>query len=398
MSQSNTSKVIVKRGRVKPFFGRHPWVLDSAVERVEGSPADGDIVDLVTHEGVWIARGLFNSQSRIRVRLWTWDQDQSIDHALLRARVASAVAMRRQIGYDDPAGAARLVYSEADGLSGLIVDRFADRLVVQVGSLAIAQRLDPILEALVEQVAPRGVLVRTDRATATSEGLSLDPEWRVGEAPAAPIEVDEHKLTYQVDLAAGQKTGFYLDQRENRRVAALHARGRRVLDMFCYSGGFSLNAARAGAAEVTGIDSSEPAIAAARRAATQNGLANATFEVGDALPTLDCLAARGERFGMVVLDPPKFAKNRTQVEHALRAYTHINRRGLELLEPGGVLITCSCSGSVSREDFRHVVSAASCQSGRQVQILEERGASPDHPISATCLETDYLKCLVCRVE
>ncbi|QDU88686.1 Ribosomal RNA large subunit methyltransferase I [Pirellulimonas nuda] len=391
------AQVYVKRGRVKPFFGRHPWVLDTAVERVEGGPSDGDAVDLLTHEGGWIARGVYNAQSRIRVRLWTWQEDQPIDDALLRARIATAIEMRQQIGYDAAAGAARVVYSEADGLSGLVVDRFADRLVVQVGSLAIAQRLEPILEELAIRLAPRGILVRPDRSTADSEGISLEPEWRRGEPPTEPVAVVENGLTYRIDLAAGQKTGFYLDQRENRRCAAAFARGRRVLDLFCYTGGFALNAARAGAAEVVGIDSSAPAIAAAQTAAAENGLANARFELGDGLPTLDSLAARGERFGMVVLDPPKFAKSRKQVPHALKAYAHINRRGLELLEPGGILVTCSCSGSVSREDLRHVLSAASCQAGRPVQILEERGASPDHPVIATCLETDYLKCFVCRV-
>lgn len=390
-------RVTLKQGRAKPFFFRHPWVLESAVARVEGDPADGDAVDLVSHEGAWVARGYFNSASRIRVRLFTWDADEALADELLARRVEDALAMRRQIGYDDPAGAARLVYGDADGLSGLIVDRFADVLTVQVNALAIGRRLEACLEPLRRLLSPRAVYLRCDPHVAAQEGLTLESGWLDGREPDGPVEFTEHGLTHRVDPTAGQKTGFYLDQRENRAAAARLLAGRRVLDVFCYTGAFALNAARGGAADVLGIDSSQRAVDAATEGAARNGLTGARFEVADALPTLDRLVARGERFGGVVLDPPKFAKSRGQVDAALRAYLHVNRRGLELLEPGGVLVTCSCSGAVSRDDFRSVLATAAVQARRPVQLLEERGASPDHPVSVTCLETDYLKCLVARV-
>jgi 23S rRNA (cytosine1962-C5)-methyltransferase len=210
--------------------------------------------------------------------------------------------------------------------------------------------------------------------------------------------VADRGLRYQVDLAEGQKTGFYLDQRENRRAAAGCFRGRRVLDMFCYSGGFSLAAAAWGAArECLGVDSSPKAIEGARANAALNGLANVTFQTGDAFAVLESLVAAGKRYGGVVLDPPKFARARRALDDALRAYHWLNRLGMSLVEPGGILVSCSCSGLVTREDFRHVILGAAQQTGRQVQLLEQRGASPDHPVALGCPESEYLKCFICRV-
>lgn len=389
--------VTLKRGKARPFFGRHPWVLSSAVARVEPGVEAGQVVDLVSHEGQWIAHGLFNPNSNIRVRLYSWTRGQAFDASLLKHHIDRAVELRQGLGYDDPQGATRVVFSDSDGLSGLVVDRFGEYLSVQIGSLAIQQRLEPIINALESALSPRGIYLRADPATAPLEGIEIEPGWVHGAAPAGPIDVIEHGIRYAVDPAGGQKTGLFLDQRVNRRVAASHARGRRVLDVYCYYGGFAFNALKGGASSVEGIDSSAAAIERARETAERNGLPSAAFTVADAMPTLDRLVAHGERYGMVVLDPPKFARGRGQVDSALRAYQHLNRRAMELLEPGGILVTCCCSGSVSREDFRFALSAATAATERTVQILEERGASPDHPVSATCLETDYLKCLICRV-
>jgi 23S rRNA (cytosine1962-C5)-methyltransferase len=394
-----TATVLLKPKRARPFFGRHPWVLDSAVLRVEGSPADGAVVDLATHDGTFVARGLWNAASRLRVRLYAFDPAVKLDDALWRARLEAAVALRRTLGLDDRAGAARLVNSEGDDLSGLIVDRYGDFLAVQVTALAMAQRLESIADQLVDIVGPRGILLRgAERGLSKLEGLQLPDRVIRGAAPSGPIFVAEHGLKFGVDLTEGQKTGYYLDQRDNRHAAARYARGRRVLDMFCYSGGFAVAAAVAGGARsVLAVDSSAKAAALAKANADLNGAANVTVETADAFEKLDALRAAGERFGMVVLDPPKFARSRAALDDALRAYHRINRVAIDMLEPGGVLVTCSCSGSVSREDFLQMLGGVAQRARRPLQILECRGAAPDHPVSASCLEGEYLKCVIARV-
>ena len=394
-----TATVILKPKRARPFFGRHPWVLDSAVQRVDGSPADGDVVDLATHDGTFVARGLWNAASRLRVRLYAFDPAVRLDDALWRARLEAAVGLRRTLGLDDRAGAARLVNSEGDDLSGLIVDRYGDYLAVQVTALAMARRLESLADMLVATVAPRGILLRgAERGLAKLEGLQLPDRVLRGTGPTGPIFVVEQGLKFGVDLAEGQKTGYYLDQRDTRHAAARYARGRRVLDMFCYSGGFAVACAVAGGARsVLAVDSSAKAATLARANADLNGAANVTIEAADAFEKLDALRSAGERFGMVVLDPPKFASSRAALDDALRAYHRINRVAVDLLEPGGILVTCSCSGSVAREAFLEMLGGVAQRSGRGLQILESRGAAPDHPVSASCLEGEYLKCVIARV-
>jgi 23S rRNA (cytosine1962-C5)-methyltransferase len=391
--------VILKPKRARPFFGRHPWVLDAAVARVEGSPADGDVVDLATHEGKFVARGLWNSASRLRVRLYSFSAAVPLDDALWRGRLETAVALRQSLGLDARDGAARLVNSEGDDLSGLVVDRYGDYLAVQVTALAMARRLDTLAAALMDLVAPRGILLRgADRGLAKLEGLHLPDRLLCGTAAEGPIFVRENGLTFGVDLTEGQKTGYYLDQRDNRQAAARYARGRRVLDMFCYSGGFAVACAVGGGARsVLAVDGSSRATALAKANADMNGAANVTVETADAFEKLDALRGAGERFGMVILDPPKFARSRATAEDALRAYHRINRVGVDLLEPGGILVTCSCSGSVSRDAFLEMLGGVAQRAGRPLQFLECRGAGPDHPVSASCLEGEYLKCVIVRV-
>ena len=394
----NHPRIILKPRKARPFFGRHPWVLDSAVDRIEGAPADGDVVDLFSDQERFIARGIFNGRGRIHVRLYTWDEAEPLDDAFWRRRLEAACALRDTLGYNQTDGAARLVFSEGDGLSGLIVDRYGEYLVVQVTALAVAMRLPQIVPMLVELVRPQGILLRTERDIVKAEGLEIEPGLSWGRMPDGPVEIVDHGLRYEVDLAAGQKTGLYLDQRENRAAAAGYMRNRRVLDMFCYTGGFSLAAALLGkGSEVQGFDSSRRAVVQARASAERNGAANMRFECGDAFETLHALKTAGERFDGVILDPPKFAKNRAAVDDALRAYARLNRMALDVLAPGGILVTCSCSGHVTRDDFFFMLVQVAQQSGREIQVLEQRGASADHPVSVTCPETEYLKCFICRV-
>ncbi|MDX1945897.1 MAG: class I SAM-dependent rRNA methyltransferase [Pirellulaceae bacterium] len=407
----SVARVVLRAKKALPFFGRHPWVRDSAVHRIEPLTIasehlfdpDGQVVDLVTDKCKFIARGFYNSKSRIRVRLYTWSQDEALDEAFFRRKIAAAIELRRQIGYEPadetrPASATRLIFSESDGLSGLVVDRYGDYLVVQITSLAIAERLEMIVGVLQELLSPRAIVLRTEKSMAQIEGVEFTEGKTWGELPEGTLEIREHGLSYQIDLHEGQKTGFYLDQRENRRAVAGYLRGRRVLDMFCYTGGFAMCAAAlGGATEVLGVDSSKKAIAQARANVERNNLRNVGFDIGDGFQTLDALISQGAKFDAVILDPPKFARNRSGLNGALMAYHRLNRTAVELLSPGGILVTCSCSGSVSREDFSLMLSGVAQKTGRDIQVLEERGAAADHPVSVTCLETAYLKCLVCRV-
>lgn len=395
----NQPKVILQPRKARPFFGRHPWVLDSAIDRMEGEPDDGDVVDLYTHEGEFIARGLYNGASRIRVRLYSWQQDEALDESFWRRRIETALRLRQMLGYRQPEGAERLVFSEADGLSGLIVDRYRDHLAVEFTALGMLRRQELLLRLLGELVRPRGIVLRSERGAARGEGAtpSQGPCW--GQPPEGPIFITEHGIRYGVDICEGQKTGFFLDQRENRLAAAHYMCGRRVLDVCCYSGAFALTCAlRGNAREVLAIDTSARAIALARANAELNGVANVRFEIANAFAYLPELAAAGERFDALILDPPKFAQRRESLETALRAYYQLNRMAVDLLQPDGVLVTCSCSGYVSREDFLHVLAEVAQRSSRNIQVLEQRGAAPDHPTSASCLESEYLKCFICRIE
>jgi 23S rRNA (cytosine1962-C5)-methyltransferase len=392
------TQVILKHQKARPLYARHPWVLDSAIERIEGEPANGDVVDLISDKGKFIARGLWNGNSRIRVRLYTWDHAQPLDETFWLRSLENAVQFRRQLGYDDPRGAARLVFSEGDGISGLIVDRYADYLAVQVNALAMAVRLPIIVPMLMELTGARGAMLRTERGINRAEGIELRDGPYLGQAPEGPLEIVENGLLYSVDPAEGQKTGYYLDQRENRKIAAGYLRGRRVLDMFCYSGGFSLAAsALGGSKEIVAVDSSQKALALAEANARLNGVSNIRFQCGEGFETLEALAASGERFDAVILDPPKFARSRRSVQEALQAYHWLNRLAIGVLEPGGILVTCSCSGHVTRDDFLYMLVGVARQTHRDIQILESRGASPDHPVLASCLDSEYLKCFICRV-
>jgi 23S rRNA (cytosine1962-C5)-methyltransferase len=391
-------RVVLLPRRARPFFARHPWVFAGSIARVVGDPEPGAEVRVESHEGQFVARGLFNPRSAIRVRLYRWD-DVPLDDDYWRARIEAAWRLRAgTLGLDSPDGACRVVFSEADGLSGLTVDRFGQWLVVQITSLALDLRRDSIVPMLLAITGCSGATIRNDRSLAAQEGLPVAGIATVGDVPTGPIEIVEHEIRYPIDLRGGQKTGFYLDQRTNRRAVAAYARGQRVLDLCCYTGGFALNTLKhGGAAHALGFDSSAPAIEAARRTAVANGLGAARFEVADVFETLDRLRGAGQRFGLVVCDPPRFARSASSLEEALRAYLRLNRAAVEVLAPGGILATCSCSGHVDRATFAQMLGQAAELSGRPIQILEARGQAADHPISASCLETEYLKCFICRV-
>jgi 23S rRNA (cytosine1962-C5)-methyltransferase len=391
-------RVVLLPRRARPFYGRHPWVFAGAIADVAGNPADGDAVDLYSHAGNFVARGLYNRQSKIRVRLYSWSPDVPLDDAFFRGRLDAAARLRGEVlGLDRPGHACRLVFSEGDFLSGLAIDRYADWFVVQFTALGMARRRDLIADWLTERYRPRGIYLRTERGIGKLEGLELQDGPLRGAVPEGPITIEENGLRFLVQLAEGQKTGFYLDQRDNHRAVAELAAGRRVLDAFCYTGGFGLYAARARAREVLGVDVSEPALTLARTNAAANGLTNLSFERGDVFDRLDALVAAGERFGLVVLDPPKFARARHAVEEALRGYRRLQTQALRLLEPDGILVTCCCSGLIDMTMLEDLLAQLASETNREIQILQRRGQAPDHPVAVTCPESSYLKCLICRV-
>jgi 23S rRNA (cytosine1962-C5)-methyltransferase len=291
----------------------------------------------------------------------------------------------------------RMCFSESDYLSGLIVDRYGDWLTVQFTALGLAQRRPMLGEILRERLSPRGIYLRTEKGIGRLEGVELQDELLWGEPPPPDLSIVENGLRLFVNLAEGQKTGYYLDQRDNRVAVARLCRGKRVLDAFCYSGGFGLHAAKAGAAEVLGVDASETALQLARLNAQVNSLKGITFVHADVFHHLAELVERGEKFGVVVLDPPKFARNRAAVPEAIKGYRRLHQLALKLLERDGILVSCCCTGLISMPELEELLGQVAVDARRDLQILERRGAAADHPVAVTCPETGYLKCLISRV-
>jgi 23S rRNA (cytosine1962-C5)-methyltransferase len=394
-----TARIVLQPRRAKPFYARHPWVFPGAIAEIEGKPTDGGPVEVYSHGGAFIAHGLYNAQSRLRVRLYSWDFDQPIDETFFRHRLEQAIRLRRDVlKLSGPGLGCRLVFSESDGLSGLTVDQYDQYLVVQFTSLGLAQRREQIVNLLSELTQPRGIYLRTERGIGEQEGLELQdgPIW--GNVPAEPISIREGDVTFLINLAEGQKTGFYLDQRDNHQAVAKYAPGHRVLDAFSYTGGFGLHCARAGASAVTCVDGSEAAVVLGARNADANGVADRiTFTRADVFKYLEQAVQNSERYGLVILDPPKFARNQAAVETALRGYRRLQALALQLLDAEGIMVLCCCSGLIKLTELEEITAQVATEAKRPLQILERHGQPPDHPVALACPETSYLKCVIYRV-
>ncbi len=385
MKNAEPRAVVKDRGAAR---SGHPWIYRSDVAGASG--VAGDVVSVFDRRGKFLGRAFYNPRSEITLRI-AERGDAPIDERWFRDRLEKALAYRDSLEID--ADAYRLVHAEADGVPGLVVDRYGDYLVLQVGSAALERRLDQIVSTLGEVLAPAGILLRGDSAARKREGLDTGVRLLSGEVPEGVV-VREGRVHYRADLWKGQKTGGFLDQRENHLAAGRHAAGR-VLDVFSFAGGFALHAARR-AATVEAVDASAPALEAVRANAELNGFTNITFSRANAFDLLRERSDAGERYDTVILDPPAFAKTKRDLPRARRAYKEINLRAMKLLGPGGILITCSCSYHLSRELFEHTLRSAAADAGGKVRVREWRGQAADHPEILTIPETRYLKCAVLR--
>jgi 23S rRNA (cytosine1962-C5)-methyltransferase len=392
--------VVLKRNRAKPVLQRHPWVFSGAIQRVEGEVADGDVVEVRDAGGNWLARGTLNRRSQIVVRLLTWRQDEPVDLAFWRRRLEQAIAARQALADDLTTTACRLVHAESDYLPGLIVDRYGEWLVVQFLTLGVERWKELLVDLLVTLVdGVRGVYERSDVDVRAKEGLPqrTGPLW--GEEPPELVEVLENGHRFLVDVRQGHKTGFYLDQRENRARLPAFCDGAEVLDVFAYTGGFGVYAMGGGASQVTLVESSAPALDLARRNLALNGLdrRGAEYVEGDVFSVLRGYRAQGRLFDVAVLDPPKFAHSERDVERAARAYKDVNLLAFRLLRPGGVVFTFSCSGAVSADLFQKIVFGAAVDAERDAQIVGYLAQGADHPVALTFPQGAYLKGLICRL-
>ena len=384
----------LKDGKERSLLRRHPWVFDSAIAKGGGDP--GETVRVESHAGQFLGWASFSPSSRIRARIWSFDETQRIDAAFIEARIAQAVAARQW--FDIQSDGVRLVHGESDGLPGLIVDRYADTLVAQFTSCGTERFKDVIADALLKITGLTRLYERSDANVRSLEGLSEVTGWLRGDGPTE-ITIREHDWQLTLDVATGHKTGFYLDQRDSRHRFAQHTRHRqfdKVLNCYCYTGGFTVAALAGGAGHVTSIDSSGPALDRARAHVRLNGFdeSRATFMDADVNASLRAFIEAGETFDAIVLDPPKFAPTAAHAERAARAYKDINRLAFKLLEPGGVLFTYSCSGGISADLFHKIVASAGTDAGVDGYISERMQGAPDHPMTLTFPEGEYLKGLV----
>lgn len=393
-----TIRCILKPGKEKPLEGFHPWIFSGAIDEIDDSYKPGDLVKVFSSQNRFLGIGYLNPRSQIAVRMFTFE-DISIDQGFFEKRIRNAIALRERfvLSLVNPdTNACRLIHAEGDFLPGLIVDRYGDYLVVQILTAGMERWRDMIVGVLEKELSPRGIFEKNDSEWREWEGLEKRIGSLTGQAPPDFVEIRENGLDFIVDIHRGQKTGFFLDQRDNRRRAGALARGRRTLNCFGYTGGFSVYAAKAGATQTVTVDSSEPALNTARANFERNGLelTDHLFEEAD---VFEYLRQTRQEFDLVILDPPAFCQNKNQVMQASRGYKDINLFALKRIAPGGLLFTFSCSSYIEADLFQKIVFAAAKDARREVRILAKTGHAPDHPVSIYHPEGEYLKGLLCEV-
>jgi len=387
--------LIVKKDREKPILQGHPWIYSGAIERVEGEPGMGETVLVKDGWNNAIGRAAYSPVSKIRARMWSWDAEEQIDDSFLRNKLRIAISLRQAIS----SNAYRLVNAESDNLPGLVVDRYDNHLVLQSLTAGVEYWKDTFVRCLTELTGIHNVYERSDVEVRTLEGLPQQCGLMAGKELEENIEIEENGLRFQVDIRSGQKTGFYLDQRENRAKILPYVKDKSILNCFCFSGAFGVYAVQGGASQVLSVDSSADAIELAKINTALNfpDFHDLEWEVADVFIYLRQLRDQHRTFDVIILDPPKFAPTRKLAEQAARGYKDINLLAMKLLNPGGILITFSCSGGISAEFFQAIVSGAASDAKRQVIIMERLFQSRDHTVSLHFPEGEYLKGLICKV-
>lgn len=389
-------KIHLNPSRESSLQRKHPWIFSGAIHQVEGNPQSGDTVEIYSSKKQWLGRGAFSPHSQIRARIWTFDEQEKIAPDFFQKKLKRAIDYRNEIF--SAASACRLVYGESDGLPGLIVDRYSDFLVIQFLSAGTEKWETEIVAVLNELIPNKGIYERSDASVREKEGLPLQKGLLTGAEPPELIEIQEGDYKFLVDVRNGHKTGFYLDQRESRMLVAKNAKGADILNCFAYTGAFAITALKAGAKHITNIDSSADSLKLAEQNAALNKLDGAIMEnvVGDVFSVLRKYRSEQRRFDVVLLDPPKLAESKQHLDKATRAYKDANLIAFQLLNPGGMLFTFSCSGLLEDTLFQKIVADAALDAGREVVIVQRMFQSPDHPVALNFPEAAYLKGLVCK--
>ncbi|HGM5805632.1 TPA: 23S rRNA (cytosine(1962)-C(5))-methyltransferase RlmI [Serratia marcescens] len=387
------------KGREKSLLRRHPWVFSGAVQRVEGKAHSGETIDILDSQGKWLARGAYSPESQIRARVWTFQPDEEINIDFFIRRLQQAQSWRDWVAQRDGLDGYRLIAGESDGLPGITIDRFQNFLVLQLLSAGAEYQRPALLSALQHCYPECSIYDRSDVAVRKKEGLPLAQGPVLGDLPPELLPITEHGMKLLVDIQQGHKTGFYLDQRDSRLAARNYSAGRRVLNCFSYTGAFAVSALMGGCAQVISVDTSQAALDIARQNVELNklDLNKAEFVRDDVFQLLRNYRTQGEKFDLIIMDPPKFVENKNQLASACRGYKDINMLALQLLNPGGILLSFSCSGLMPTDLFQKILADAAVDAGRDVQFIEQFRQAADHPVIATYPEGLYLKGFACRV-
>ncbi len=395
------AQLILLPGKERSAFKHHPWLFAGSVGRLEGRARPGDTVDVLADNLRPLGRAAYSPKSQIRARFWTFDAEESIDDAFFKRRIAAAVALRQALPELCGQQGLRLIHAESDGLPGVIADQYGDTVVVQLTSAGADKWRNAIVAGLVKATGCARVYERSDSDVRGLEGLGPTTGWLHGEAPSTPLSIDENGVRLAIDIAGGHKTGFYLDQRENRALLGQLSAGKDVLNCFCYTAGFSLHALAGGAKSVLSIDSSGPALAQAQANLALNPTLpsdRAQWLEADVFQALRDFRKAGRTFDLIVLDPPKFAPSAAHAERAAKAYKDINILGFRLLRPGGFLMTYSCSGGVGLEMFQKIIADSALDAGRNARIVRRLSGAADHPVALNFPEGEYLKGLLVQAD
>ena len=391
---------MLAKGREKSLLRRHPWVFSGAVARQEGKASLGETIDIVDHQGKWLARGAYSPASQIRARVWTFDKDETIDIDFFVRRLQQAQQWRDWLAKRDGLDSYRLIAGESDGLPGVTIDRFGNFLVLQLLSAGAEYQRAALISALQSLFPQCAIYDRSDVAVRKKEGMELTQGPVTGELPPALLPIEEHGMKLLVDIQGGHKTGYYLDQRDSRLATRQYVADKRVLNCFSYTGGFAVSALMGGCAQVVSVDTSQEALDVAKQNVELNklDLSKAEFIRDDVFKLLRKYRDQGEKFDVIVMDPPKFVENKSQLMGACRGYKDINMLAIQLLNTGGVLLTFSCSGLMTTDLFQKIIADAAIDAGRDVQFIEQFRQAADHPVIATYPEGLYLKGFACRRE